>query len=244
MIHLYTIIFYQPLFNLLVWFYNVIPGHDMGLAIILLTILIRIILFPVTASSLKSQKAMQELQPKIQALKEQYKNEKEKMAKATMELYTKEKVNPLSSCLPLLIQLPIFIALYQVLSAVLNSQRLELLYSFISRPELINAIAFGAVDLNKPNLIFAVLAGLAQFWQSKTLIHTKPPKVPGAKDEAMMSMMNKQMLYFMPVITVFIGASLPGGLTLYWLVTNLLTVAQQLIFLRKKPESSQSLVSK
>ena len=118
----YTIL-YQPLLNILVFFYNVIPGHDIGVAIILLTALIRLILWPLMGQSIKGQKAMQSLQPKIQALKEQYKDDKQKLAQATMELYKAEKINPLSSCLPLLIQMPILIALYRVLSAGLKSQK-------------------------------------------------------------------------------------------------------------------------
>jgi YidC/Oxa1 family membrane protein insertase len=115
MLYLYNLLFYQPIFNLLISFYNLIPGHDIGIAIIALTFLIRLILFPVTLSSLKSQKALQNLQPKIQEIKEKYKNEPEKKRQALIELYSKEKVKPLSSCLPLFIQLPIFVALYQVL---------------------------------------------------------------------------------------------------------------------------------
>lgn len=235
MIGLYNLVFYQPIFNLLVWLYNIIPGHDIGLAIIVLTLLVRLVLLPFTMQSLKSQKALQALQPKIQELKEKYKGEKDKLAKATMELYSKEKVNPMASCLPLIVQLPIFIALYQVLMAGLAGQKMELLYSFVARPDSIHSMFLGFLDLSKPQIALAILAGLTQYWQTKSLTHTKQPKVPGAKDEAMLSMMNKQMLYFMPIMTVFIGASLPGGLALYWLATNVLTVAQQYAFLKHKP---------
>ncbi|MDP3245241.1 MAG: YidC/Oxa1 family membrane protein insertase [bacterium] len=235
MIAIYNLIFYQPIFNLLIFFYNIIPGHDVGVAIIVLTFLARLILFPFTLQSLRSQKAMQALQPKMNELKEKYKNEKDKLARATMELYKQEKVNPLSSCLPLLVQLPIFIALYQAMMAGLEGKNLEMLYGFVTRPETVNVIAFGFLNLSKPNFVLALLAGLAQFVQSKGLIITKQPKVPGAKDEAMLSMMNKQMVYLMPIMTVVIGASFPGGLTLYWLVTNVLTLLQQKLFLKNKP---------
>jgi len=235
MIELYNLVFYQPIFNLLVWLYNIIPGQDIGLAIIVLTILVRLILLPFTMQSLKSQKALQALQPKIQELKDKYKGEKDKLAKATMELYSKEKVNPMASCLPLIVQLPIFIALYQVLMAGLAGEKMELLYSFVIKPDSIHSMFLGFLDLGKPQIVLAVLAGLTQYWQTKSLTHTNQPKIPGAKDEAMLSMMNKQMLYFMPIMTVFIGASLPGGLALYWLATNVLTVAQQYAFLKHKP---------
>jgi len=235
MSHLFTVILYQPILNLLVFFYNVIPGHDLGIAILLITFFIKLILYPLSQQSIKSQKALQDLQPKIEELKKQYKDNKEKQAKAMMELYKTEKVNPLSSCLPLLIQLPFLLAVFQVFRTGLDSSSLNLLYPFIHNPGQLNAISFGIVDLSKSNLILAVLTGLAQFWQTKMLITKRPPKgMPGAKDEDMMAMMNKQMLYFMPILTVFIGASLPAGLVLYWFVTTFLTVLQQKLILRKK----------
>lgn len=238
MIQLYNAIFYQPIFNALIWLYNVIPGHDIGVAIILLTFLVRALMFPLTLGSLRSQRALQALQPKMQALREQYKNDKAKLAKETMQLYAQEKVNPMSSCLPLLFQLPIFIALYQALIAGLNGKELNTLYAFVAHPEAIGTIAFGLVNLAKPNIVIAILAGVAQFWQAKSLMHSPQPKTPGAKDEAMLSMMNKQMLYMMPVMTVFIGAGLPGGLALYWLVSNIFTVFQQKMFLKPKERGS------
>ena len=235
MSQLFTIILYQPILNLLVFFYNIVPGNDLGVAILIVTFLIKLILYPLSQQSIKSQKALQDLQPKIEALKKQYKDEKEKQAKAMMELYKAEKVNPLSSCLPLLIQLPFLIAVFQVFRTGLNSSSLNLLYPFVQNPGQLNAISFGIIDLSKSNIILAVLTGLAQFWQTKMLITKRPPKgLPGAKDEDMMAMMNKQMLYFMPILTVFIGASLPAGLVLYWLLTTFLTVLQQKLVLGKK----------
>lgn len=224
----------QPLFNLLVFFYNLVPGNDLGVAIILLTLAIKSLLYPLSRQSIKSQKALQELQPKMEALKKQYKNDKEKLAKEMMALYKTEKVNPLSSCLPLLIQLPFLIAVFHVFRTGVDSANLEMLYPFIPNPGSLNPISFGILNLSQPNLILAILTGAAQYWQSKMLITKRPPKVPGAKDEDMMALMNKQMLYFMPIITVVIGASLPAGLILYWLVMTLLTVLQQQLMFKKK----------
>jgi YidC/Oxa1 family membrane protein insertase len=233
-ITLFNTIFYQPLFNLLVWFYNIIPGHDVGVAIVLLTILIKLILYPFSLQAIRAQKSLAELQPKIEELKVKYKDKKEEMSKAMMDLYKEHKVNPLSSCLPILIQLPFLIAVYQVFIHGLSSQGLENLYSFVANPGHINAVSFGILDLSKPNIILAILAGAAQFWQAKMMPRQKPPqKVPGSKDEGMAAMMNKQMLYFMPAITVFIGATLPGGLTFYWFLTTLLTVFQHHFYLKK-----------
>ncbi len=244
MIELFNTILAEPLYNLLVGIYAIVPGQDIGVAIIVLTIIIKAILWPLQGKSLRSQRALQELQPKINQLKKEYKDDKEGLAKAMMEMYSKEKVNPLSSCLPLLVQLPIIIALYRVLLRGLNGEgNYYNLYSFVPDPGTIIPTFMGIVDLSTPNLILAILAGIFQFIQAKMMIINKPPKQvqgqEGSKDEAMMASMNKSMLYFMPVITVVIGASLPGGLTLYWLVVNIVAVIQQLVYLRpKKKEES------
>ncbi len=237
MIALYHLIFYRPILNALIGLYNVIPGHDMGVAIVLLTIAVRLLLLPLTMQMLKSQRAMQTIQPKVKAIQELYKDDKARQSKELMALYSTEKVNPLASCLPLVIQLPIFIALYRAMIAGLKGQGLEALYHFVAHPATINTLGFGFLELSKKNVIIAVLAGLTQFYQARQLTKLNPtPKgIPGAKDEAMLSMMNKQMQYMMPVMTIVIGVGLPAGLVLYWLVTNLLTVAQQYFFLRKPP---------
>lgn len=235
MMHLLTVIFYQPILNLLVWLYNVIPGHDLGIAIILLTIIIKALLLPLSKKAIISQKALQDLQPKIEALKKQYPDNKEEQGKAMIKLYQENKINPLSSCLPLLIQLPFLIAVYQVFRTGLGNGSLDLVYSFIEKPETIRAISFGFLDLAKPYIPLAVLAGAAQFWQAKMMFAKKAPASAGkgALDENMTAMLNKQMIYFMPAFTVFIGISLPGGLTLYWFVVTVLTALQQVFIFNK-----------
>lgn len=226
--------FYQPILNLLVFIYNIVPGHDLGIVIIILTIIIKLILWPLSRQSIKSQKSLQDLQPKVEEVKKKYADNKEEMGRAMMNLYKEHKVNPFSSCLPLLIQLPFLFAVFQVFRTGLDNGSLNLVYSFIPRPEVINSVSLGFLDLAKPHIALAVLAGLAQFWQARMMIVKKPAVASiGSKDENMAAIMNKQMLYFMPVLTVFIGISLPGGLTLYWFVTTLLTALQQLFIFKE-----------
>lgn len=230
----YRAVFYQPVFNALVWLYNVIPGHDLGLAIIALTALVRLVLWPLTAKAMKSQRAMQALQPRLKALQEEHKGDKEKLARATMALYGEAKVNPASSCLPMLVQLPFLIAIYQALQNGIN-QKLDLLYPFVKNPGAIAGVSFGALELANPSLPLALLAGISQYLLARSQRKLSPPAPsaePGKPD--MMSMMNKQMLYVMPAMTVFIGIKLPAGLALYWLVTNLLTLFQQWHFMRDR----------
>lgn len=245
---IFTTILIQPILNLLVWLYNIVPGNDLGLAIIILTVIVKAVLYPLTMAQIRQQRAMQELQPKIEEIRSRLKDDKEAQAKELMELYKKEKVNPASSCLPLLIQLPIFIGLYRALVDGLKSQGLNLLYPFVPNPGVIETTMVGGIDLATPSIMLAVLAGAVQFVQSRQILKKPssatppPPEVQGkegAKDEGMASMMNKQMSYLMPIITVFIGISLPGGLTLYWFVMSVLTVAQQAVFLKRpKPPTS------
>ena len=241
-VDLFNTLLTQPLFNLMVWLYDVVPGNDLGIAIIILTILIRLLLYPLSAQSIKGQKALQELQPKIEALKKKYKDDREAQAREMMALYKAEKVNPLSSCLPLLIQLPFLIAVFHVFSRGFDAENLSMLYAFIPNPGMLNPIAFGFLDLAAPNTVLAVATGLAQFWQTKMLVHKRQPSVSGSKDEDMMAMMNKQMLYVMPVITVVISFTLPAGLVLYWFLTTVLTALQQQLMFKKKP-ATQTIVT-
>jgi len=237
MSNLFHAFLYEPILNLLVFLYNVVPGHDLGIAIILLTIIIKIVLLPLSKQSIKSQKALQELQPKINEIKAKYAGNKEEMGRAMMDLYKKNKVNPFSSCLPLLIQLPFFFAVFKVFKDGLNETTLSFVYPFIDRPQEISSTFLGLVDLSKPSVVLAVLAGGAQFWQAKMMITKKAEvKTEGAKDENIMAAMNKQMLYFMPAITIFIGITLPGGLSLYWFVITILTVLHQIYIFRKDKE--------
>ncbi|MEK7164473.1 MAG: YidC/Oxa1 family membrane protein insertase [Patescibacteria group bacterium] len=231
--NIFTTLFYQPILNLLVWLHNFIPGNDFGWSIVALTVLIKIILWPLSGKSLKSQKALQDLQPKVDALKTQYKDNKEALGRAMMDLYKAEKVSPFSSCLPLLVQFPFLIAIYQVLNDGLQNGSLDKLYSFVARPEAVNMVFLGIFDLSKASIILALVSGAFQFWQTKMLIHKPQPAIPGAKDENMASMMNKQMLYVMPILTVVIGATLPGGLVLYWLMNTIVTLIQQIIVLKR-----------
>jgi YidC/Oxa1 family membrane protein insertase len=240
--NLFQTIFYQPILNLLVFLYNNLG--DLGLAIVFLTLIIKLILLPLSKKSIKSQKALQDLQPKIDELKAKFKGDKQAMSVALMALYKQNKVNPFSSCLPLLIQLPFFIAIFKVFRDGFAQNHLDLLYPFVSNPEVINTVSFGFFDLSQRSIILAILAGAAQFWQGKMMIAKKPEvNTEGSKDENMLSIMNKQMLYIMPGVTVLIGLSFPAGLTFYWFLTTLFTALQQkLVFRSSKKKEKENIV--
>lgn len=235
-------IFYQPLYNALIALYDVLPGHDIGLAIVLLTVAIRVLTLPLTASSTRSQKALQDLQPKLKELQIRLKDDKEALAKETMALYAAEKVNPFASCLPLLVQLPFLIGLYAVMRNGLASHGFDQLYPFVPNPGTISPVTLGLFDLSKASWVMALLAGGGQFLQTWMLVRSRAPQPPtkGEKDEDMLAIMNKQMLYMTPVMTAFIYWNLPAGLAVYWVVTSALMIAQQWwMFYRKQGVGSR-----
>src|SRR3989344_3474707 len=140
LVTIFNIFLYRPLFNFLVIIYNYVPGHDFGIAIIILTLIIRVIIYPISVKALNSQKALQKLQPKLQEIQQKYKDDKEKQGVETLELYRKEKINPFSGLFLALVQFPILIALYNVFWNGLNAKELVHLYSFVLNPENINAM--------------------------------------------------------------------------------------------------------
>jgi len=237
MIEFFKVILYEPFLNLLVFFYNVIPGHDLGVSIVFLTLSIKLLLLPLSMKAVKGQKELKELQPKLDEIKKKYAKDKEKQTKATMNLYKENKVNPFSSCLPLLIQLPILIAVFQVFRTGLIDTNLPV-YSFIHNPGALNTLGFGFLVLSAPNIFLAVITGVAQYIQASMLSGVSPlksvAKKEGAKDESMMTTMNKQMKFMMPVMTIIIGSTLPSGLMMYWLIGIVFTILEQKIIFKRK----------
>ena len=237
MIEFFKVILYEPFLNLLVFFYNIIPGHDLGISIIFLTLSIKLLLLPLSMKAVKGQKELKELQPKLDEIKKKYAKDKEKQTKAIMNLYKENKVNPFSSCLPLLIQLPILIAVFQVFRTGLTTVDLPV-YSFIYNPGVLNTMGFGFLVLSTPNILLAIITGIAQYIQASMLSSTNLPKSvgkkEGAKDESMMTTMNKQMKFMMPVMTIVIGSTLPSGLMIYWLIGIVFTILEQKIIFKRK----------
>jgi len=241
MLEFFHAIIYQPLYNTLIFLYNIVPGKDFGISIILITILIRVILIPFYKKQLESQKKLQELQPKIKALQERTKHDKEQQTKQLMELYKEHKTNPFSGCLPLIVQLIFFIALYRVLIAISGnglSVDASQLYPFVANPGKINQFFISVIDLTKPSVVFAVLAAIAQYFQTKMLMQQQPsvPKKEVSDKPDIAQLMSKQMLYLGPLLTLFIGIKFPAGLSLYWLVGTLFMLIQQII-IQKKSQS-------
>ncbi len=226
--NLFTEILYRPLLNFVVIIYNILPWHDFGLAIIVLTTLIRVLFFPLSIKTARSQKAMNQLNPKMQEIKNKFKDDKSAQSAEIMKLYKENNINPLSGCLPLLIQLPILIALYRAFIAGLKPESLGLLYKFVAKPGVINKISFGFIDTTSKMPLLAVFAGMAQFIQAwQTNVQNK-----GSLNKEMAAL-NSQMLYFFPVMIIIIGWNLPAGLILYWITTTAFSILEQLYIKRR-----------
>ena len=245
---IFNTIFYRPLFNALIFLYQYIPGKDFGVAIIILTLLIRLILYPLGSRAIKSQKTLAELQPQIKEAQGRNKDNKDKQMKEIVALYQKAKINPFSSLLPIIIQLPILIALYRVFWRGLNPSGFSsVLYSFAPRVQNINASFLGIIDLSKPasilengaskllwpNIILLILVVVAQIWQTRMAL-VKKSKSNSKKDIS--DLLQKQMVYFLPIFIVLTLWKLPSALAFYWLISTLFAVAQQaIIFKKTKP---------
>ncbi len=236
---IWNIVLYKPFVNALAFLVSIIPGGNVGIAVIILTIIVKIILFPFSQKSLESQAKMSLLTPELNKIKKNGGN-KEEQAKQTFELYKKHKTNPFSGCLLALIQIPIILALYYVFIKGINFEN-EALYSFVHIPEKINSIFLG-INISEKSFILALLAGISQYFQvhfmSKNIVSSSST---GSFQDSFAKSMNMQMKYIFPffiffiLYTDFIGVSLSGAVALYWVTSNVFAIGQQ-IYINKKKE--------
>lgn len=233
MIQLYHAIIYQPILNLLVFLYNTAAFRDFGLAIILSTILIRLILFPVFQKSTRHQMVMQKLQPKIKEIQKEHKRDLEKQSQAMMALYKEHNVNPFMSLILVIIQIPIIIALYRIFLQPLTPEVFKDLYSFLQAPASFNQSFLGLINLRESSILMVGLAALAQYFQIKTTL----PR--GGKELSQQDKIAKQMAFIGPILTLVIFWKLPAAASLYWAVTSLFSIGQQAIIERQIKESEK-----
>lgn len=226
---------YIPFYNLLIFFAWATSG-SVGWSIVILTVIIRFLLLP---SSLKAAKAgvlMQALQPKMNELREKHKADPKKLNEEMMKLYKEEGTSPWGSCLPILIQLPIVFILYQVFQIGLDTSHYGLLYSFVPRPDTLKTMFIGFDLAGKDPWILPIVAGASQMLLSWM---TMPKADPKQKSDPMM-MMNKQMIFIFPLITIFIARSVPAALVIYWIVTTIFGIGQQW-YVNKNIRNSQAM---
>ncbi len=225
--NLLNLIFVDPIFNALIFFYNIFG--DIGLAIIAITLTVRIALMPLSSRAFKAQRKLQALQPELKRLQDKHKDDKETLSKELMAFYKREGVSPTSSCLPTLIQIPILITLYVVFRDAITGQHLDSVYSFIQQPSSIDpnflGINLSSTGAHPANIILAVITGGLQFVQSKMLM---------PKDGATTGM-NRQIMYIFPVLTFVFALTLPAALPLYWATSTLFMIVQQYVIIKNLP---------
>lgn len=225
---------YQPLYNLLILITAFLPGHSVGWAIVLLTIIVRLILLPSSLKAAHLQVKNLEIQPKINKIRAEIKDQHEQ-SKALMSLYKEEGFSPFGSCLPLIIQLVILFALFRVFTNGLSGSGYSALYPFVKQPEFLGLNFFG-FDLTRPNaLLLPAIAAVLQIVLSFLMM---PRKKKGeekteAKSNDPMAMMNKQMLFLPAIMTFFFGRTMPAALIVYWITTTVFGIFQQL-YVNKK----------
>lgn len=232
----------KPLLNGLVAIAAVLPGHSLGLAIILLTLLVKLLLFLPTQHALEGQKKMQLLQPKLEEIRRQFKDDPAAMQRETMRLWKAEKVNPFQSCLPLLVQFPVLIGLFYVVRDGVHLELSEhLLYAFSKDLNWTFGTVFLGLDLTKPYIwLFPPLLVVLQFLQMKLTFHIADRKkaqeiakktTPQA--DTPQEIQQRMMLYVLPLMIGFFAITMPTAVSLYWGVSTLFAVGQQLIVNRE-----------
>jgi len=241
-------IFYEPLYNGLIFLVSVIPGADLGIAVIFLTLIVKFAFLPISHKSSMAQVGMKAIEPDVKALQEKYKGNKEELAKKTMELYKEKGVNPFSGCLSILIQFPIIIALYWVffkglsvspdiattlpmIPGHINGALLDkdILYSFVHMPEYLKTNFLGFIDMTGKSILLAAIAGVSQYFQMKGAFPDAKgfPKATGSWKDDLSRGMAFQMRYIMPGIIFIFAYTISAAVALYWAVSNIFTLIQE-----------------
>ncbi len=238
--YIWHTIFFDPVYNVLVFFVDSVPNGDVGLAIIATVVVVKIFLLPLSIKVVQTQKMMKELEPKLKEIKEKFKDKREEQAAAMMAVYKDAGMNPFANILLMFLQIPVLIALYLAVTRgggiKLPQINTDILYSFIPNPDVANVSMnfLKQIDITQPNLPLALLAGITQYVAIKFSMPDLPPKaadaLPNFKDDFARNM-QLQMKYVMPVMIVFI-AHFSAVIGLYFVVSNLMMIAQE-IFVRK-----------
>ncbi|PIP73396.1 MAG: hypothetical protein COW88_02140 [Candidatus Lloydbacteria bacterium CG22_combo_CG10-13_8_21_14_all_47_15] len=236
MTDLFNTFLFEPLYNALIFLVDVMPGGSVGFSVIALTLLVKLLLFPLSHKSVRTQAKMRTLDADIKRIKKEHGNDKQEEAKKIMELYQAHGVNPFSGCFLLIIQLPIIVALYWVFLKGIDIKP-ELIYSFIPTPEQVSTMFLGFIDMHGKSIILAFLAGATQFFQMRLSL---PPMPTGSTDggarsfkDELVKSMGIQMRYIMPVIVAVISYTISAAVALYWTTSNLWSIGHELVVRQK-----------
>ena len=230
---LFNTLIFQPFYNGLVFLIGAFPFFDVGVIVIVFTIIVKVILLPLSIKASKSQLQMKSIEKDLNAIKEKYKNDKEEQAKQTMEYYKVNNINPFAGIFILLIQLPIILGLYRVfLKSGLPTINTSLLYKFVSAPAHVNMIFLNLTDIAQKSLILALIAGVTTYFQISLSMASQQSTATGTQNDIARAM-TTQMKYIFPVLVVFISYSISGALALYWITSNVFSIVQEM-WIKKK----------
>lgn len=231
--------FFDPVYNGLVFFIDVIPGGDVGLAIIATVVVVKTILLPLSIKAAKTQRVMREIEPKLKEIRETLKDKRQEQGEAMLKLYREAGISPFASILLIFLQIPIIIALYFSVytggGIALPAINTDLLYSFVWIPEIVNMNFLGILDITGKSIVLAFLAGITQFYQVKLAMPALAPRDPDAAPnfkEDFGRNMQLQMRYVMPVIIFFVAYYISAAIALYFFVSNLVAILQE-IYIKK-----------
>ncbi len=233
--------FFDPVYNGLIFFIDIVPGGDVGLAIIAIVVVVKTILLPLSIKAAKTQRIMREIEPKLREIKETHKDNREAQALAMMTVYRDAGMNPFASLFLIFLQIPIIIALYFAVYSgggiKLPDINVDLLYAFVNNPSIVNMNFLGMIDITGKSLFLAFLAGVTQYYQVKVSLPEMPPrdpnKAPDLKEEFMRNM-HLQMRYVMPIIIFFVSYIISAAIALYFFVSNIVAILQELYVRRHR----------
>ncbi|MCE9643819.1 YidC/Oxa1 family membrane protein insertase [Candidatus Parcubacteria bacterium] len=233
---IFNTLIHDPIYNLLVFLIDVIPTHDVGIAVVISTVIVKFVLLPLSKKAAHTQAVLKELEGEVEALKQKHKDDKAQQAQALMNLYRSRNVSPFTMFWALLVQIPIVIALYLIFyKGGLPAIDTTALYSFVSAPPSVDMLFFGFLDMAGKSWPLALLAGGTQFVQAYFATPAVPPRVAGAEPsfkEDFARSMSIQVRYVLPIIIIFIAHSLTAAVALYWVASNTFTVIQDWWFRR------------
>lgn len=232
MIDFFHTVLFTPIYNLLMGLTAVLPAHDIGLAVVVVTIIVKVLLMPLSFSALRTQRAIRVLEPKLKELREKYKDDKEKQAREMMALYKEHKINPFAGFATLLIQLPIIISLYWVfVSSNLLSVDMSLLYAFVPVPDTISPVFLGIFAVTGASIILSILAALSQAAYAWLAI-PMPERSKDAKPNMQADFgraMAIQMRFMLPIFIGIAAYLTSVAVALYFITSNLVSLVQELI---------------
>lgn len=235
---------YDPLYNGLVYLVDIVPAHDIGIAVIILTVIVKIILLPLSRQAIKTQIAMRAIAPEVDAIKEKFKEKQDEQARAIFALYRERNIRPFASFFLILVQFPILFGLYWVFwKGGFPTIDASILYSFVPPPERVNMEFLGLINMSERSILLAAAAGLTQLLYARLSMGPRKPRVKSDNPSFSSDMAHSfdlQARYFLPVIVAGIAYTVSAAIPLYWTASNLFMLAQEFAMGRRFGEKAVS----